>query len=223
MLFAGTAMELLGRLRHRQRTGTRIHGIGLAVFHHGPGQAADRGGCVRRHRPVSGGRGGLHEQVRPNPRRGDAAAHRPLPGLRQRGGRRARRASTGRTCSPRSSPGPVLVKNPRLLETVADAICARRGISLPEERPVLPLCGGGLRHHSGAVEAAGRGPAVIAGRSRTAACGRPSCFLQRPAGAVRIQLQPQTDAGKRDHGGHCPKTDRGAVQAAPRCHFIPYC
>ena len=36
-------------------------------------------------------------------------------------------------------------------------------------------------------------------------------FLQRPAGAVRIQLQPQTDAGKRDHGDIARKTDRGAV------------
>ncbi len=62
--------------------------------------------------------------------------------------------------------GPLLVKNPRLLEAVADAICTRRGISLPEERPVLPLCRGGLRHHGGAAEAAGRGPAVIAGRIR---------------------------------------------------------
>ena len=46
--------------------------------------------------------------------------------------------------------------------------------------------------------------------ARTAACGRPSCFLQRPAGAVRIQLQPQTDAGKRDHGGHCPENGPGS-------------
>ena len=39
--------------------------------------------------------------------------------------------------------GPVLVKNPRLLEAVADAICARRGISLPEERPVFPYAEAG--------------------------------------------------------------------------------
>lgn len=31
--------------------------------------------------------------------------------------------------------GPILVKNPRLLETVAAAILARRGAALPEERP----------------------------------------------------------------------------------------
>ena len=39
--------------------------------------------------------------------------------------------------------GPVLVKNPRLLEAVADAICTRRGISLPEERPSFPYAEAG--------------------------------------------------------------------------------
>ena len=34
--------------------------------------------------------------------------------------------------------GPILVKNPRLLETVAGAILARRGEALPAERPVDP-------------------------------------------------------------------------------------
>ena len=36
-----------------------------------------------RYSPVSGGRGRLHEQVWPNPRRGGAAAHRSLSRLRQ--------------------------------------------------------------------------------------------------------------------------------------------
>lgn len=32
--------------------------------------------------------------------------------------------------------GPILVKNPRLLDAVAEAICRQRGETLPEERPV---------------------------------------------------------------------------------------
>ena len=39
--------------------------------------------------------------------------------------------------------GPLLVKNPRLLEAVAAAICARRGIPLPEERPAFPYAEAG--------------------------------------------------------------------------------
>ena len=34
--------------------------------------------------------------------------------------------------------GPLLVKNPRLLETVVQAIYARRGQTLPEEKPAFP-------------------------------------------------------------------------------------
>ena len=39
--------------------------------------------------------------------------------------------------------GPILVKNPRLLETVAAAILARRGAALPEERPADPYAEAG--------------------------------------------------------------------------------
>ena len=39
--------------------------------------------------------------------------------------------------------GPLLVKNPRLLETVAAAILARRGAALPEERPADPYAEAG--------------------------------------------------------------------------------
>ena len=35
------------------------------------------------------------------------------------------------------------MKNPRLLEAVAAAICARRGIPLPEERPSFPYAEAG--------------------------------------------------------------------------------
>ncbi|WP_295587313.1 hypothetical protein [uncultured Oscillibacter sp.] len=39
--------------------------------------------------------------------------------------------------------GPLLVKNPRLLDKVAEAICLRRGLSLPEEKPVFPYAQAG--------------------------------------------------------------------------------
>ena len=39
--------------------------------------------------------------------------------------------------------GPILVKNPRLLDTVVKAICDRRGISLPKERPAFPYAEAG--------------------------------------------------------------------------------
>ena len=39
--------------------------------------------------------------------------------------------------------GPILVKNPRLLETVAAAILARRGAELPAERPADPYAEAG--------------------------------------------------------------------------------
>ncbi len=41
--------------------------------------------------------------------------------------------------------GPILVKNPRLLESVARAICARRGISLPDPLPQDPWAEAGFR------------------------------------------------------------------------------
>ena len=34
--------------------------------------------------------------------------------------------------------GPLLVKNPGMLRAVTDAVCARRGVTLPEELPHLP-------------------------------------------------------------------------------------
>ena len=78
MLFAGTAMELLGA-SVTDRDGDTYPGIGLASFTTVQGKRR----IGRRYSPVSGGRGGLHEQVWPNPRRGGAAAHRSLSRLRQ--------------------------------------------------------------------------------------------------------------------------------------------
>ena len=71
MLFAGTAMELLGKTI-TGADGKVYDGIGLADF------TAAQG-------PVSRGRGGLYEQVLRHFRRGDAAADGTVPGLRQRG------------------------------------------------------------------------------------------------------------------------------------------
>ena len=39
--------------------------------------------------------------------------------------------------------GPILVKNPRLLDAIAAAICARRGLPLPEEKPSFPYAEAG--------------------------------------------------------------------------------
>ena len=81
MLFAGTAMELLGKTI-TGADGTVCDGIGLADFTSVQGTkrfVED----VYGHGPVSRGRGGLYEQVLHHLRRGDAASDLPVPGLRQ--------------------------------------------------------------------------------------------------------------------------------------------
>lgn len=140
MLFAGTAMELLGA-SVTDRDGTRIP-ASLWLFHHGPGQAADRRGCVRRYSLFPEAVVGFMNKC--GQIRGVEAPL--LTGLSLGFGNEAEKGPEGfhwKNVFASELTGPVLVKNPRLLEAVADAICTRRGISLPEERPSFPYAEAG--------------------------------------------------------------------------------
>ncbi len=78
-----------------------------------------------------------------DPRSGDTAAHRDSPWASATRRRSGPEGFHWKNVFASELTGPLLVKNPRLLETVAAAICARRGIPLPEERPSFPYAEAG--------------------------------------------------------------------------------
>lgn len=136
MLFAGTAMELLGKTI-TDKDGTVYNGIGLADF-------TSVQGTKRLVEDVYG-----VTDLYPDPVVGFmnkcsviSGVETPLlTGVSLGYGNQGEKTPEGfhwKNVFASELTGPILVKNPRLLETVAAAILARRGASLPEERPTNP-------------------------------------------------------------------------------------
>lgn len=141
MLFAGTAMELLGA-SVTDRDGDTYPGIGLASFTTVQGKrriVGDVYGVTSLFPEAVVGFMNKCGQIR--------GVEAPLlTGLSLGFGNEAEKGPEGfhwKNVFASELTGPVLVKNPRLLEAVADAICTRRGISLPEERPSFPYAEAG--------------------------------------------------------------------------------
>ena len=125
MLFAGTAMELLGAsvtdVQGKRRIVGDVYGV-TALFPEAVVGFMNKCGQIR----------GVEAPL--------------LTGLSLGFGNEAEKGPEGfhwKNVFASELTGPVLVKNPRLLEAVADAICTRRGISLPEERPSFPYAEAG--------------------------------------------------------------------------------
>ena len=141
MLFAGTAMERLGA-SVTDRDGDSFPGIGLASFTTVQGKrriVGDVYGVTSLFPEAVVGFMNKCGQIR--------GVEAPLlTGLSLGFGNEAEKGPEGfhwKNVFASELTGPVLVKNPRLLEAVADAICTRRGISLPEERPSFPYAEAG--------------------------------------------------------------------------------
>lgn len=136
MLFAGTAMELLGKTV-TEADGTVYGGICLASF-------TTRHGTDRLVADVYG-----HTDLYPEAVVGFmnkcsviSGVETPLVSRVEMGiGNEGERQPEGfhwKNVFASELTGPVLVKNPRLLETVARAVCARRGVELPSDLPRDP-------------------------------------------------------------------------------------
>ena len=136
MLFAGTAMELLGG-SITDAGGAAYEGIGLADF-------ATVQGRERLVEDVYGS-----TDLYPEPVVGFMNKCGVITGVETpllttvslgygNAGERTPEGFHWRNVFASELTGPILVKNPRLLEVVAGAILARRGEALPEERPVDP-------------------------------------------------------------------------------------
>lgn len=141
MLFAGTAMDLLGRTI-KEADGSSYGGLGLANF------VTEHG----KHRIVGDAYG--HTDLYPEAVVGfmnkcgvASGVETPLlTGLGLGFGNDKERGPEGfhwKNVFASQLTGPLLVKNPKLLETVAAAIYARRGKTLPMERPVDEWAGKG--------------------------------------------------------------------------------
>lgn len=141
MLFAGTAMELLGA-SVTDKDGETYDGIGLADFTTVQGKrriVEDVYGTTNLFPEAVVGFmnkcGQTHGVETPL-----------LTGLTMGFGNEAEKGPEGfhwKNVFASELTGPILVKNPRLLDAVAAAICARRGIPLPEEKPTFPYAEAG--------------------------------------------------------------------------------
>lgn len=133
MLFAGTAMDLLGTTIE-EADGTAYDGLGLASFtvKHGKRRVV---GDVYGHTDL------FPEAVVGFMNKCGVVSGVETPlltGLDLGFGNEREKGPEGfhwKNVFASQLTGPLLVKNPRLLETVAAAICARRGEALPAERP----------------------------------------------------------------------------------------
>ena len=141
MLFAGTAMELLGA-SVTDKDGETFDGIGLAGFTTVQGSrriVGDVYGTTDLFPEAVVGFMNKCGQVR--------GVETPLlNGLALGYGNEAEQGPEGfhwKNVFASELTGPILVKNPRLLDTVAAAICGRRGLALPEERPSFPYAEAG--------------------------------------------------------------------------------
>ena len=141
MLFAGTAMELLGR-SVTDKNGETYDGIGLAPFTTVQGDRRIVG-------DVYGAADLFPEAVvgfmnKCGLIRGVETSL--LTGLTMGFGNEAEKGPEGfhwKNVFASELTGPLLVKNPRLLEAVTAAIFARRGVPLPEDMPTDPYAEAG--------------------------------------------------------------------------------
>ena len=141
MLFAGTAMELLGA-SVTTKDGETFNGIGLAGFT-----------TVQGSRRIVGdvyGTTDLYPEAVVgfmNKCGATRGVETPLlTGLAMGFGNEAEKGPEGfhwKNVFASELTGPILVKNPRLLDAIAAAICARRGLPLPEEKPSFPYAEAG--------------------------------------------------------------------------------
>lgn len=136
VLFAGTAMELLGKTITDQ-SGTVYDGIALANF-------SSVQGKIRFVEDVYGSTDLYDEPVVGFMNKCSVITGVETPlltGISLGYGNQGEKTPEGfhrKNVFASELTGPILVKNPRLLETVAAAILARRGESLPEVRPKDP-------------------------------------------------------------------------------------
>ena len=141
MLFAGTAMELLGA-SVTTKDGETFNGIGLAGFT-----------TVQGSRRIVGdvyGTTDLYPEAVVgfmNKCGATRGVETPLlTGLAMGFGNEAEKGPEGfhwKNVFASELTGPILVKNPRLLDAIAAAICARRSLPLPEEKPSFPYAEAG--------------------------------------------------------------------------------
>lgn len=141
MLFAGTAMELLGA-SVTTKDGETFDGIGLASFTTVQGSrriVGDVYGATDLFPEAVVGYMNKCGQVR--------GVETPLlTGLSLGYGNEAEKGPEGfhrKNVFASELTGPILVKNPRLLDTVVAAICDRRRLPLPEARPSFPYAEAG--------------------------------------------------------------------------------
>ena len=141
MLFAGTAMELLGR-SVTDKNGETYDGIGLAPFTTVQGDrriVGDVYGAADLFPEAVVGFMNKCGLIR--------GVETPLlTGLTMGFGNEAEKGPEGfhwQNVFASELTGPILVKNPRLLEAVTAAIFARRGIPLPEDMPTDPYAEAG--------------------------------------------------------------------------------
>ena len=141
MLFAGTAMELLGR-SVTDKNGETYDGIGLAPFTTVQGDrriVGDVYGAADLFPEAVVGFMNKCGLIR--------GVETPLlTGLTMGFGNEAEKGPEGfhwKNVFASELTGPLLVKNPRLLEAVTAAIFARRGIPLPEDMPTNPYAEAG--------------------------------------------------------------------------------
>lgn len=133
MLFAGTAMELLGKTV-TDKDGTVYDGIGLAGF-------TSVQGTKRLVEDVYGVTDLYSDPVVGFMNKCSVITGVETPlltGVSLGYGNQGEKTPEGfhwKNVFASELTGPILVKNPRLLETVAAAILARRGAALPDERP----------------------------------------------------------------------------------------
>ena len=141
MLFAGTAMELLGA-SVTDKDGETFDGIGLAGFTTVQGSrriVGDVYGTTDLFPEAVVGFMNKCGQIR--------GVETPLlTSLALGYGNEAEKGPEGfhwKNVFASELTGPILVKNPRLLDVIAAAVCTRRNLPLPEERPSFPYAEAG--------------------------------------------------------------------------------
>ena len=141
MLFAGTAMELLGA-SVTDKDGETFDGIGLASFTTVQGSRRIVG-------DVYGATDLFPEAVVGFMNKCGAVRGVETPlltSLTLGHGNEAEKGPEGfhwKNVFASELTGPILVKNPRLLDVIAAAVCTRRNLPLPEERPSFPYAEAG--------------------------------------------------------------------------------
>ena len=132
-----------GRVHHRRcRKDLSRHRPG--PLHLRPGQQAHHRRRLWSHGPLSRACGGLHEQMQRHLRCGHTAAHRIGHGLGQRRTQTGEGFHQGNVFASQLT-GPLLVKDPRMLDAVTAAVYSHLGLSLPGELPRDPWAEAGFQ------------------------------------------------------------------------------